>query len=297
MAMPDDAPATKEAPSPEGDVESSEYETFEDQASFLAAQGIEGYASVAEFKEAEVEAPFEQLKQILGAWGYKTEAKNYAELNEQFMSDMMSRGAGSPEQPPQEPPERPRDANGRFAAQPSTPSSVDAVFEKYGERLDEENRGFYKDFADAVASSSGQAIGEVQSRLQVLSDVSEMMLAQTWYNAAKAQAGEDPVPTFAEARAMMQATPQGRDAALFRMIRFGDTNANPMNQIFNVWRAGKGAGGVTKGEAAKRDASAKKIAIMKGMLKATPPTRAATNARSLDERRAFLDNVDFDSLT
>jgi len=139
-------------------------------------------------------------------------------------------------------------------------------------------------------------MGEVQSRLQVLQDISEVMLARDWYNEAKSQAGDEPVPSFAEARALLQNTAQARDSALFRLMRFGDTTANPMTQVFNVWRAGHVPGGLTKAETAKREASAKKIAIMKGMLKSTPVTRPSGKPKTAQEMAEFLDKVDLDAL-
>lgn len=262
-------------------------EVYGSEAEWLKAKGVEGYDSFDAYKSAS-EAPFSQLKQIMESYGFKTEAKNLLELNQQLVEELVKgQNAPAAEAAPQ--------------GKPETPApDLTEFFKNYGDQIEDGHKKFYSDLASAVAqnvtSQSQKPLGEVQSRIGVLQDVSELMLARDWYNEAKSSAGDEPVPSFAEARALLQNTPQARDSALFRLVRFGDTTANPMTQMFNVWRAGRVPGGLTKADATKRDTAAKKIAIMKGMLKTTPATRPSNKPRSLEDTAAFLDSLDINNL-
>lgn len=148
-----------------------------------------------------------------------------------------------------------------------------------------ELRKFYNEFAAKVTEGA-------QRQMRTMEKLTELNLAQSWYVRAKAEAGDEQIPSFAEAYRIMQMRPELAQRALDRMNVFGDVSINPMETVFDTWRGIRTPSGLTKAEKAKRDADAQKLARLQKLEKAVPE-RAAPKSRKAqeEEMRSILENT------
>ena len=268
----------EEAP-PEAE-ESTEYWTPEE---YLKEQGIEGFGSVKEFKEAQ-DAEFQRTMEIMKGGGFDSKATNLRELNEAIISWMAqneqnqpSGGTAAPEAQPQ-------------TGQGSPPLDVSKVLEKWEDTLGmtDEGKTFYNELSSAITAP----LREAQSLVARTSQMNDLLLTRQWYETARSEAGDEAIPPFHDAVSLL--TPQAKADAEFRFRQFKDIRANPMTQVFNQWRTSRNPAGVSNADKAERDKSAKKLAILKGMVKPSAATRpAAKTADTQKEREKLLASVPF----
>ena len=180
------------------------------------------------------------------------------------------------EAPKQEPPKA--DVQSQPSEQDVPSSHVDAVLAKYNEMFGEKSETgelisggfepahlqFYKELSSAAVESAMQ---KLQPTMRMLNFAQGIALAQGWYAAAKAARGDAPVPSFAQAYMMLQKNPKLGVEYISRASQLGQVDWNPMTKIIAEWEASKTPSGEKAGDAAKRDAEAKKLRDLKGQLR------------------------------
>lgn len=271
--------AAEETTSEEGTEEAQ----YENDAEFLKAQGVEGHETVEGYigsNKSEFSEFMEVAKQALG---YEGKPANLKEFTADLMDFMMKGKEGAP-----------AEGDEQKSEEVSPALDIDSFFNKY-DHLPGDEKPFYQDFANMVSAASQKGQAEVQSQLSRVTTQSDMLLDMTWYNEAARSAGDDAIPSFAEARQLLSNSGDVRAQAVFRLEKNFGNVTNPYLQTFKTWAAAKTPSGLTRAETKQRDTNAKKVAGYKSLLKPSPATRKTTVPfGSLDQsqRETVLENVE-----
>ena len=251
-----------------------EMEVYGSEKELLEARNVKGHDSIADYINAQDQA-LQDITSTLRALGMDTKATNLQELRDEILAGAVEQErGGGPAPTPADTGTPPGDAP------PAV--NMDGFMKKYGDRMEDGADGFYKDFANAVAAHAADmvktSLGDVTSRLDRMTGSVDAQLDMMWYNEAKAQAGDAPIPPFPQAQALLNSQPDLRETARIMLVKFGQSGHNPMTKVFERWGASRTPSGVTPAQAASADKAAKKVAIHKSLLSATPATRTKEKA-------------------
>jgi hypothetical protein len=163
----------------------------------------------------------------------------------------------------------------------------DEIFSQFEDNLDvdESTRGLLSSIGNRVHQAVAEQVRDAQSRAEALQGRLDYMQDRMWYSELKAEAGDDPIPPFDEARRLLQQNPKLREDALYRMQIFGDDRSNPMTEAARQWRTAKTGTGLTKAEAQQRALNAEKLARMRKQVKpGAPPRPSARTAQEVSNQ-------------
>ena len=133
--------------------------------------------------------------------------------------------------------------------------AIDGLLKEYSLADDAENSKFYRAFGEKIAAP----VRAMQQHMIQASEEQALYVDKVLYmEAAAAAKGDAPIPSFSEARRMLQANPKLREDALYRERTFGSGKENPFtNEIFATWAAKKNAVGLTNQQVAAKQAGKK----------------------------------------
>lgn len=249
---------------------------YADDKEFLEAHGVEGHETVEGYLDSSKNDFSEFMEVAKQALGYEGKPANLKEFTQDLMGFMMNnKEAGSDT--------KADDTTQSTEKTADSALDIDSFFKKY-DHLPGDEKPFYQDFANMVSASATKGQAEVQSQLQRVTTQSDMLLDMTWYNEAARSAGDEAIPSFAEARQLLSSSGDVRAQAVFRLERNFGNVTNPYLQTFKTWAAAKTPSGLTRAETKQRDTNAKKVAGYKSLLKPSPATRSTIQSfESLNE--------------
>lgn len=266
MVETPDTEGLSEQPEEEAAEETTTEEAqYENDTEFLKAHGVEGHDTVEGYLDSNKNEFSEFMEVAKQALGYEGKPANLKEFTADLM-DFMMKGKDAP----------PASEEGKQESEEASSTlDIDSFFNKY-DHLPGDEKPFYQDFANMVSAASQKGQAEVQSQLSRVTTQSDMLLDMTWYNEAARSAGDDAIPSFAEARQLLSNSGDVRAQAVFRLEKNFGNVTNPYLQTFKSWAAAKTPSGLTRAETKQRDTNAKKVAGYKSLLKPSPATRKTT---------------------
>lgn len=273
---------TEVTPELEADIEKAGAPKYSEKQ-FLQDNGIEGYESVADYKAAQ-DSALNQLKATAKAAGTDlSEAQNFGEAVRVLENQVLEARRNNQQYGAEGPSPLPQQASG----------NLDQLMQRHendeiGMKFTPELRKFYGDFAQAVQAP-------VQAQVAQMQRAAKLMMVNAWYSRATTSTGDDPIPSFQEAYNLMELRPDLAQRAFDRMETFGDVSQNPMEAIFDQWRATRTPSGLTKGETKRRDADARKLADLKKLQRAKPQ-RSKAKGNVVADMQSILANKSLDDL-
>lgn len=234
------------------------------EADAMQESGRPGFETFGDYAKAE-DTAFNELRSAFKAKGVDLFADNAIEA----LQEMAAFVAKAPATDPSPQPKTETKTSKDTTADDAHTVSMDDVFERFDNIFEDGSKKqvqkFYSELGRAVVAPLNAKIKDLEARLgstDTTAAQSNAMLAldMSYYARAKAQAGDDDaIPSFAEAKRLLDQNPQLREKALYRLNNFGDEKANPFDGVFAQWRVQKGGTGLSNAERKVRKASAGKV--------------------------------------
>lgn len=283
----EEAGGAEEKPVPEAKPPAEKPALTGDLAEDLKQMGFDSPQEVADYIQMSQEVN-ERFKMLMDAAGMQfkgqTPTEWMDELETAILEDRRQRQTSSQDQ------NRPA----QFQRQ-QAPGTLDELFTKYSQPLpdgtslefSEGLKGWYRDLMGATVQATVQA---VQEQLGAFNTQTKLFQYRSWYDQAKAQAGDEPFPSFREAFNLLELNPELAQRAMERFQVFRDVDYNPVTLAAQRWRGMKSPVGLTKGEQAQRDREAKKVAALKKLAK--PSIMPKARAKPSDEMADLADQLE-----
>jgi len=226
---------------------------FENETQLVESLGFKDVPTVAALVEkirGEGQSEVDGIKSFFAAAGINLYGRTMQELNRELQGFnpavlRTDNGAGT--------------GKGKTkATDESFPSADELLTEAFAE--DPNSKKFYQRYGKAIAGPLQAKVDELNGQMEALSNdrmVNDYVADKALYDMAVAATSKDdgPIPSFGEARRLLQANPRARAEALYRMMNFGNEKDTPFLAVFGQWRAQTNQLGLTNAQVAlKRDA-------------------------------------------
>jgi len=233
--------------------EASEDVVFENETQLVESLGFKDVPTVAALVEkirGEGQSEVDGIKSFFAASGINLYGRTLQELNRELQGFNPAilrndNGAG--------------DGKGKGKATDDSFPSVDELLSEAAAD-DPASKKFYHSYGKAIAGPLQARVDELKGQIETLSNdrmVNDYVADKALYDMAVAATSKDdgPIPSFGEARRLLQANPRARAESLYRMMNFGNEKDTPFLAVFGQWRAQTNQLGLTNAQVAlKRDA-------------------------------------------
>ena len=192
---------------------------FENETQLVESLGFKDVPTVAALVEkirGEGQSEVDGIKSFFAAAGINLYGRTMQELNRELQGFnpavlRTDNGAGT--------------GKGKTkATDESFPSADELLTEAFAE--DPNSKKFYQRYGKAIAGPLQAKVDELNGQMEALSNdrmVNDYVADKALYDMAVAATSKDdgPIPSFGEARRLLQANPRARAEALYRMMNFG----------------------------------------------------------------------------